>query len=270
MRETMSTIWGLRASGWWKPTQHLLAIALLLTACAPESPRPPTTSPSAPADGGVVAIQVVDTDGRPLPGAQVHLDGRIIGTTNRDGEAAASGVTPGRHNVLVEHPRGAPNARPVYVPPGAGASAPPPVIVRVPASLQPGTPPPSFKITGRVTLPDGSPASGAEVRLDGLPNRVETTARDGSYTFEAVSLGSHFVVARSPQGESEPVDVEILRGDATARDLVIRPAPGASPIPGQPGPSPSPPRSPSPTTPGAPAKPVTVPPPGPSPSPGRR
>ena len=77
---------------------------------------------------------------------------------------------------------------------------------------------------GTVTMRDGSPAEGVEVRFQGPSWGSATTKADGTYTVNGLAPGSYTIVASSTQGmQTEQQTIEVSGKDAVQRDLVLDP-----------------------------------------------
>ncbi|MFO0595289.1 MAG: carboxypeptidase regulatory-like domain-containing protein [Myxococcaceae bacterium] len=90
-------------------------------------------------------------------------------------------------------------------------------------------PPPPAELRGRVTMPDGSPAVGVEVTLDGQTQ--QRTGAEGRFVFATVPSGPHHLEARREKLTPAVLDVETpLTGDGA--QLVLGPPTGPGTVRG--------------------------------------
>ncbi len=138
-----------------------------------------------------LAVEVIDGGGRPLPGAFVRVcvpaSGAPVreGTADAVGHASFRGLPAGSLAVIASAPGYATASVPCFAVPGPDAL---PVVVRLGVG---------FSLRGRVTAPDGKPASGRVVvpeydeALTGHALRAEAPIDcAGSYRLEGLTAGS--------------------------------------------------------------------------------
>ncbi len=79
-------------------------------------------------------------------------------------------------------------------------------------------------VRGTVTMRDGSPAEGAEVRIQGPSWGSSTTKADGTFDIAGLSPGTYTIVASSARGlQTEQQTLEIAGKEQTQHDLVLDP-----------------------------------------------
>jgi hypothetical protein len=139
--------------------------------------------------------------------------GGLNGDVGKDGSAKIPGAKPGTsYCVILVHP---PMLLPVAWATGAKVDGPL-VVLQVTRDDLPGR-----EVTGRVLLPDGSPAARAHVqgRLDGFPLDMVATAvtdAEGRFTLRRLPAKSLQVKVAVDAGGAHCVGTELV--DATARD----------------------------------------------------
>jgi outer membrane protein OmpA-like peptidoglycan-associated protein len=161
-----------------------------------------------------VAIQVRWTDptGQPLAGSwsAVRID-----AASGDEVAGTGGIalTPGEWRVTFAAPGAAPQARDVWVQPGAADAI---EVVQQPATGE-------ARAHVRVVDADGAPVPSARLLLDGQP--FGTTGRLGAVAIDGLTPGVHPLLARADGYTEAQVDITLATGDT---DVVVR----LDPLPG--------------------------------------
>lgn len=164
--------------------------------------------------GGTVVGRVTDSEGAPLPEAEVTVvSDRWSPPAKSDGTGSfrLAGVALGSRTLSASRQGYQEQAQSLEVRPGEN---------RVDFQLVPGV-----TVAGRVvTVEDGAPVAGAAVRLDwnwGAPPIETVSAADGSFTLAGVAPGVYQVSAAKPgfaQGDGVPLSV----GSAPVQNLEVR------------------------------------------------
>jgi subtilisin family serine protease len=83
-------------------------------------------------------------------------------------------------------------------------------------------------LTGRVTTSDGSPLADARVTVTGPMVRTRSTATDGSYSFDPITVGDYTVSVSKFGYLTATATVSITQGQTSLRNFTLAPAPTAT------------------------------------------
>ncbi len=152
-----------------------------------------------------VEVKVRDQDGKPLPGAEVQLDGAVVASTDTTGGCVIPEVEFGEHTVTVTVEGTEQSSR-----------------IRI-ASTQKQHVDFVFTVEKRgvvhLLLVDqqGNPLEGADVYIDGF--KEGRTSESGEFSM-SVSEGSHYLEAKMQNATAETT-VTVQRGQTTFTDLTL-------------------------------------------------
>jgi len=160
-----------------------------------------------PAPGAVQAVVVSAATGQPVQGAPVTL-GTTTATTDADGKALFSNLTPGRYIVSATSGDTASGNVAVTVRPGQTT------VVRLELAAQP-SPTGTGSISGKV-LADGNPVAGAMVRVG---HQTAISDADGAFTLSGLRAGI-VVLSVTAEGYARYSTTVTVDPDATANVTV--------------------------------------------------
>lgn len=159
-------------------------------------------------EGAVLAGRVLDTDGRPVSGAEVSTSGNAPVLSRPDGAYRLTGVAQGLAEVLYSHPDHETLSKILRTVPGDNHFD-----AKLPRLLR-------HRVSGRVLDPQGQPLAGASVLLQA--RRAAVTAADGSFTLR-LAEGEHILES---QGGSYAPARQAVRVAGPVEGLELRLSPG--------------------------------------------